>query len=659
MSVTWHHIATAVRLAEASEKDRLLTHIAGAYGDHAADQVRGRIEKAWNPQDLHALSRDLLSRFTDPKTREILNRAAEKMGAEPDTSMSQGPSVRKGAAKDASGKRDISTAQSALGHGEDEPGEYVDPADYAARQAAVAATAAMRPDRAGTQPKTAEPKPTVVKPGERPTHDVGQSVRGSAPQHTRPAQHQTSQTGGTGALSGPGKETVGQRRAHLQGLLDKDPEHPHAEKIQKALANLENLPDDQEVQGPSPVVTNVATDLEGARKSLEQLRQRQNMLPQLITQIAHKAVQLRGSNPQKSRELAQQAQRMRSELDEIPSKIKTAEQSITRMTQTGKTGLGDAQRQVDQVTKNYGPKLGDKLAKKLGVPTTADRTREIEDPDTKKKEKKTFIWSAEKIERWKQSGPELGSGVYDAPAAGPIGPGGEMPTTSKLPTEPDPERQGGGGERELTKPMMMAPKGLSKDELQQLANLRWEYNSLKAKDASEHELALKKDEINAIMAKGGEKVKTVMPGPRDGATWRPSGMSKQVMAKRPDKVLGKDVRFKREIGPEKTGQMLVWSTVANDWVLPSQKVTIDAEKGAAARAAGAVPRIPKTGERRPHASQAQSVKGTPVSTSANVQKAQAKAEPIGKSTNLFGVHRRNKDVVQQAYGLKKPDKSED
>ena len=627
MSGTWQ---TLQRLTEASEKDALLNYILRSYGEHHHDEIKPEIDKRWNPEGLPELTKVLTSHYADPQMDAILKRAADKMGVK--SASAKAPSVmkRRGAGDDPKSaiggpsRRDMIAGLSS--------GDFMSPAEIEKQRQATASTAAMRPDRAGTQANVPPPKGAILKPGERPTHDIGltpSQAPGSAPGHTRPVQKQVSQTGGE-------QRTVGQQLDHLQGLLDKDPDHPQKDKIQKAIEKLVQRDPDELLAGPSPVPTRAGSDLERLRANIEKAKKRQVMLigingkPGVIQQMAKRAVGLKQSDPAKSQELARKVNQMRAELAELPKKIRDMESQISRISKVGKSGVSDAQRKVDDMTDQYGKEQGERLAKKLGVPPTSARRKEVVDPDTGKKKIVTAIWSAEKIKRWMDSGPELNPGVYDLPGK---------------PSLPGPEDRGGKEPTVLHKPMMKAPKGLSKDELQKLADLRRNYSSLKRAGASEEELQLAKQDINAIMARGDEIVDVVIPGSYPGMRWKPSGVSRTVRTMRPDKATGKMVYGKRETDPSQEGQELVWD--GSDWILPSQWVSKRGERNAAELDKRDRPWASSSGD---------DVSGTPIPKDANTQRAQAMAaEPEKDDRALFRKHRGNKDAVQQAFFGKKGD----
>lgn len=651
MSGTWQ---TLHRITEASEKDNLLKYILHAYGEHAHDSFKDKIEKRWNPEGLVALQQHFANKFHDPQINKILDRAAEKFGVKKDPAKSAGPAVRKRDGEDAIDQDRKARMDKIKGLAS---GDYVNPADVAKQHAATAATAAMRPDRAGTKPNLPNAPQVTAKPGERPTHDVGQSVRGTAPNHTRPPQAQPSQAGG-------GAKTVGQQLDYLQGLLDKDPDHPQADKIQKAITKLVMRDPDEMLSGIEPKPSAAGSELDDLRKRLDQAKQRMTMLsglkgkPGLIQTMAQRAVGLRNGNDEeraKGQELAKKVNLMRKELEELPKKIGDMEKQMKRIGQVGKSGLSDAQRQVDTLTKAYPKtKLGDKLAAKLGVPPTSARTSIVTDPDTGKKVTRIAIWSAEKIAKWKQQGPELEPGTYDtvAGAAGddpeaPKAPWqrGEDEPANPLPTDKPNDKPVDKGSTDYQRPMHMVPKGASDEDKAKLAALRHQYNDLKKGGASPEELALVKDQINQMLSNAGELVKTVLPGKFHGHVFRPSGISQQVRSMRPDKATGKMVHGTREISPEKTGAAYVWDANKHDYVPMSQFVSNAGEKNAA-----------ELGKKdRPWASSPEV--GSPLPKDAEFQKKQAAhvAAHSDDKAPATQQHRANKDAVKQAFFAKKSD----
>lgn len=641
MSATWHLIEAVIEAPEDEGKKlrgKILQYLANNYGREEAQATAPFLRQLWNPEGLEGLFKQMSDRYqdadgnTDPEIDKFLRQAVSQIGR----SKSTGPTALK--RKAGSGE-----TQSAVGGPSRKDriaglssGDYISPDEFEKQKAATAATAASRPDRAGTQANIPAMKPSTLKPGERPQHDIGltpSQAPGAAPGHTRPVQKQVSQQGDKA-------RTVKQQMDYLQGLLDKDPEHKQADKIQKALDNLAQRDPNDLLSGPTPVPTSAGSDLEGLRSSVEDMKKRLAMLDGQVKQASKRAVALRSTDPTKSQEFARQVGQMRAEMEQLPKKIRDAETKISQITQTGKSGVTSAQRQVDQVTAQYGEKIGAKLAKKLGVPSTATRTSTVADPETGEEKKKVNVWSAEKVSKWIQGGmQDLAPGVYD------------MPGGPKL---PEPEKQHSSGSGVVHKPMMKAPKGLDQAGLKQLAALRQKYSKLKKSGASPDETALVKQEIDNIMASGGEIVDVVMPGSFDGQVWQPAGMSQQKRTMRPDKVTGKMVHGKTDTDPSRAGQAVVWSDAAHDWVLPSKKAA-----DAGAKAAMKEPE----GERRPWASQAQTVQGATVPNDANTQKAQAiAAEPGKKGPSLMQRNAGHKSAIGKLFGKaqrstagKKPD----
>ena len=529
MSDTWKILN---RLTEASEKDRLLSYITRKYGEHEADEIKPYLDKVWNPQQLPQLAQAMTMRYADPEIGSIVRKAIDKM-------------VPKGKEKEAEPSRQDLIKGLASG-------ERISPADAEKQRQATAATAASRPDRAGTKANIPPAHGSTLQPGEKPTHDVGTAGQspGSAPGHTRPVQKQVSQVGG-------GEETVAQRIATLQRGLDADPRNPQADKMRAAIEALKGMDPNEMLPGMKPVA-GAGQELPGLRDTLAQLRQRMARLPTMIQQTAQRAVALKQSNPEKSQQLARQANQMRSELTSLPKQLRDIEGKEKRIAQTGKSGIADAQRQVDYLTQTYGAKRGDAEAKKLGVPTTHERTTTKTDADGND-QSTVAIWSPEKVARWKDRGIEGGAQPNRAE---------ELP-----PVEP----------REKSaqhKPMMKAPKGIDPAGLKKLADLRRQYSQLKKSGAGEDELSLAKDEINQILSSGGELVDTVIPGAFDGQRWKPAGMSKKVATARPDKATGKTVHGSKFTDPAKMGQELIWDEASQDWLLPSERAAKRGERKA-------------------------------------------------------------------------------
>lgn len=637
MSGTWNLIEAVIEAPEDEGKKlrgKILQYLAQHYGREEAEATAPFLKQLWNPEGLQGLYKQFSDRYqdadgnTDPEIEKFLRQAISVVGRSKDKG-TVNPLKRK-AGSDTAEPMGMTRKDKLAGLAS---GDYVSPDAFKKQQAATAATAAMRPDRAGTQTLGVAPKNVSLKPGERPQHDIGltpSQAPGSAPGHTRPVQKQVSQQGDKA-------RTVQQQMDYLQGLIDKDPKHPQADKIQKALDKLADRDPNDMLNGPEAMPTSAGSDLESLRTSVADMKKRMGMLPDLIKQASKRAVALKSSDPQKSQEFARQVGQMRAELDQLGPKIRGAEQKINTISQTGKSGVTAAQKQVDQVTDRYGEAIGAKLAKKLGVPPTSmRRSQAIDqetgepkiDPKTNKPVMRTAVWSAEKVAKWIQGGmQDIPAGVYDLPGK---------------PKLPEPEKQTSAGAEADHKPMMKAPKGLDPEGLKNLAKLRSQYAKLKNSGAGAEEMGLVKSQIDQIMASGGEIVDVVRPGMFDGQVYQPSGLSQVKKTMRPDKTTGQMVRGNMETDPSKEGQMLVWSDSANDWVRPSKKVA-----DAGAKAAMKEPE----GERRPWASQAQTVQGNVVPNDANTQKAAAKAaEPEPKGPNVMAKNKQHKSAIGKLFG---------
>ncbi len=439
MSSTWRLIELA--LNEGSGKDSLLAHIRFTQGDHEADNLAPFLDAMWNKQQLPVLAKHLLNRYADPKVNAIFDKEMTKMGIA--GNQSSKPAVMK---RDADGKtKSIATSKppAKAGKKQDEPmpTQFRTPDQMKAAQAATAATAGSRPDRAGTKTNTPSRPPVMLKPGERPVHDVGQSVRGTSPGHTK-----------------------------------------------------------QPIDQPSVVMQ--PSKLAG---QLKPLQDRAKQLQKMITLDLQ-------NDPTKKVQLAKAKQDLQS-----------LQQKIDSIKNVGSSGVEDAQRRVDQLTKAYGktaPHIPDDLARKLGVPTTRQRTTKSVDPESGKETQQVQVWNQEKVYRFMNKGavsqgsslridPEVEPGIYDAPpAANPLRPnamqGQDMPVHDM-----------GKGKAASNKPMMKAPKGLDKDGLARLSNLKLQLK--KAKGTPDEQKI--KSQVDQMMSSGGEIIDVVRPGSKPGMRW--------------------------------------------------------------------------------------------------------------------------------------------
>lgn len=160
----------------------------------------------------------------------------------------------------------------------------------------------------------------------------------------------------------------------------------------------------------------------------------------------------------------------------------------------GKSGLVKAQRAVDDITKRMGTHKGDSLARKLGVPTSADRT------DAKGN---IQIWAPERVQKFMD--------IDVNPGLGKRGWLGQEPAEPKGPKQGD--------------------EPVSRHDL-------IKHGILKRAAAGEH--------------------KPPFSGTFIGQTWRPAGQSDVSKTSRPDSATGNFAYGTRETDPKNAGQEMVW-----------------------------------------------------------------------------------------------------
>jgi hypothetical protein len=448
MSSTWNLIEHA--LNEASGKGALLAHIRRFKGDHEADMLAPFLDSMWNAQGLPGLAKHLVARYeNDPMVKSIFDSELTRLGVGDQSSR---PAVMKRSAGSDKAKQ---VARSKPGAGsksgkkvdDPQPQQFRTPDQVAAQKAATTATAASRPDRMGSKGNVPSRPMVPLKPGEKPTHDVGQSVRGTSPGHTKQPIDQPSVVMQPSKLAAELKP-LEDRALSLKKMITVDLQHDPTKKPQLAKA----------------------------KKDLEVLQQQ-------IATIKH----------------------------------------------TGQSGVEDAQREVDRMSKkfaNTAPHIADDMALQYGVPTTKQRTRKMIDPETGKEKLDVQIWDQEKVYRFMNKGatsqsgnlrikPELEPGVYDAPpAAHPIKP-------NAMQGQSTPVVDVGAGKAATQKPMMKAPKGMDKAGLALLSKLKFQLK--KVQDSGDMDRANQlARQVDQMMKSGGEIIDVVRPGTKDGQRWRNS-----------------------------------------------------------------------------------------------------------------------------------------
>lgn len=266
MPGTWNLIRRA--LIEASEKDALLAHIKSVYGDKEHDALAPFLDSMWDSGQLKDVARVLTKRYSgDKNVDDILGKALQKSG-QADDGAPQGPtaSVMKRNSGDGS-KTPLATVEPTVGkRGRGRPpgsknkanqgpgpSKFADPEQVKAQQAATAATAGMRPDRAKTTMNMPGRPQVAAVPGERPTHDVGTAGQspGSMPGHTRPPQVQTSQEV-VPSTTGKDLESLRARQKDLKrqvaGLTGQKDSNPGDKSIDRKLVTISTQLQDVEQQ---------------------------------------------------------------------------------------------------------------------------------------------------------------------------------------------------------------------------------------------------------------------------------------------------------------------------------------------------------------------------------------------------------------------------
>lgn len=193
-----------------------------------------------------------------------------------------------------------------------------------------------------------------------------------------------------------------------------------------------------------------------------------------------------------------------------------------------KSGLVKAQQMVDRETKAKGPDAGTRLAKRLGVPSTQDRT--VKDEETG--DTKVVIWGPERVLKF------MDSDNAHLPGLSPQQPrAASMQGTDLKPGKSDAERKAQA------------------------------HAGAKARDAGDIP-ADRLDKIKAGMlsrsgAPSGEQGRPSRPPSFDFEVFRPHGVSTEVPVNRPDPATGQWMRGKRTVDPSKTGTQ--WNGYKGKW----------------------------------------------------------------------------------------------
>lgn len=580
MSSIWNLLSRA--LSESSDKDTLISYIRRTYGDNEADEIEPALDKMWNPEGLRKLNAHMTGYFSDSTISSILSKAMDREKL----STPSAPQTKTAVGRRSKGSDDIedlAVSEPVVGNrgrgrppgSTTKPGtkstapadsRYVDPDQLKHQQARAADVAAMRPDRAGTKANvpTAQPKGTG--------HQFG-GVRGTSQGHTRPPQDQDSLVGVKG-------QTVGDRLAQLQAKLDAQPTHKYALRDQERIDALSKMDPDELLAGTEAIPSTLNQRVGPLRAKEDELTKKFNIL---------------SVDPKKNA----------VELDKVARELEKAKQGVAALTSTGQSGYSDLQKYVDGQTAEYGRERGEAEAKRLGVPTTRERTVLVRDkdtgkakidPETGKPETKVNIWDANRIMKFMNAEPELEPGTYDTvPALG-----GDKRSPGGRDSEEDHVWQAGGGK--------MPGRG----EKQERSPIR----KPMVRDPRTGEMVMRQGDFI-------------------GQTFKPSGVSRKVSTMRADQATGNFKYGSRMTDPSKesgpTQQPTKWN--GEDWVLPSVYVTDIAKK----KAAGFT--ISKDGKRWVRGE----LPGNIVPTSAASQKA-AGPSPTAKDSS-----RDARNAVKKAY----------
>lgn len=181
-----------------------------------------------------------------------------------------------------------------------------------------------------------------------------------------------------------------------------------------------------------------------------------------------------------------------------------------------RSGLVNAQRHVDKVTKEKGAAEGEKLAKMLGVPSTKDRT--VRDEETG--EEKVQVWNVDRVMKF-----------LDADQRDP----------EEFHSKSDSEKRAAAAKSAKN----TAAGKIDPDRLEKIKQGILQRNAAPKKLGPDHE------------------------GSFDGEVWKPSGREGETVGMRADPVTGNFIRFKQAVNPKRTGNELQWLKSKKQWVEPS------------------------------------------------------------------------------------------
>lgn len=228
-----------------------------------------------------------------------------------------------------------------------------------------------------------------------------------------------------------------------------------------------------------------------------------------------------------------------------------------------RSGIVRAQRLVDKETREKGAAAGEKLAKTLGVPTTAERT--TVHPDTG--EKRIQVWGPDRVFKHMDSDSAPVDDDDDLDAAPPF-------------------LRGVAGQADINRAVSLrgADLGTARTDAARKAQ-----SQRRAADAVAGRIdpeRLEKIKAGILQRNAAStKVGPDRPGSFHGERWKPHGREQQQPTARPDQMTGNWVHGMVTVNPKHTGKEAIWNDHAGVWQLPSVFASAEAERGAAMRTA--------------------------------------------------------------------------
>ena len=211
-----------------------------------------------------------------------------------------------------------------------------------------------------------------------------------------------------------------------------------------------------------------------------------------------------------------------------------------------RSGVVRAQREVDKETREKGVAAGEKLARSLGVPTTAERT--TIHPDTG--EKKIQVWGPDRVFK------HVDTDRHDVE-------GDSEEDLANAPAFLRGIAAQAGPSRSVSLKGANSPGTSDADRRAQ--------SHQRAKDASANRIdpdrleKIKRGILNRNAAP--TKLGPDRPPSFDGEVWKPHGRERDTLVSRPDQATGNWIRGKMTMNPKNTGGELVG--LDGKWVAPS------------------------------------------------------------------------------------------